>query len=60
MRVLLIDSSFAAYGIYQALCEMSIEVFTIGNREDDYLAIINQDKHILKDYSCLDAVEKEL
>lgn len=59
MRVLLIDSSFAAYGIYQSLCEMGIEVFTIGNREDDYLAIINQDNHILKDYSCLDVVEKE-
>ncbi|QDO83430.1 ATP-grasp domain-containing protein [Shewanella psychropiezotolerans] len=50
-KVLLVDSAFSAIPIYQALCKSGFDVWTIGNRESDALALISAERWIKQDYS---------
>lgn len=56
-KVLLVDSAFSAMPIYQALCEYGFEVWTIGNRENDALALICTERWIQQDYSDISQVQ---
>ncbi len=56
MKVLLLDTSFAAYPIHEYLVSTGSEVWTIGRRENDLLALAYPDYWINKDYSNIDEV----
>lgn len=60
MRVLLLDATLACKDIYEALTKNYTEVYTIGNRADDYLALMNPQRHILGDYSDVPGVSRTI
>lgn len=60
MRVLLLDATLACKDIYEALMRDYTEVYTIGNRADDYLALMNPKRHILGDYSDVSMVSRKI
>ena len=51
MKVLLIDAAFSAKPIYDYLIDVGCEVWTIGNRPHDQLALVNATRWIEGDYS---------
>jgi hypothetical protein len=57
MKVLLLDTAFAAAPIYDALLAAGHEVWVMGNRSSDLLAQRAQDRWIQQDYSDVTAVE---
>lgn len=57
MKVLLLDTAFAAAPIYDALLAGGHEVWVMGNRESDLLAARAGDRWIRQDYSNVAAVE---
>ncbi|WP_018969619.1 ATP-grasp domain-containing protein [Rubritalea marina] len=57
MRVLLVDTSFAAVPIYEALLEMGHDVWVVGNRSEDVLALRAGDQWIDENYSDILAVQ---
>ena len=57
MKVLLLDTAFAAAPIYDALLVAGHEVWVMGNRNSDLLAQRAQDRWIRQDYSDVTAVE---
>jgi hypothetical protein len=58
MNVLLLDTSFAAAPIYEALISMEHSVWVMGNRANDVLAVRAEGKWISGDYSQLEAVQQ--
>jgi carbamoylphosphate synthase large subunit len=54
-KALLIDSGFSAIPIYKAIKNEGYEVHTVGNRESDPLALINEYHHLI-DYSKIEIV----
>jgi hypothetical protein len=57
MKVLLLDTAFAAAPIYDALLAAGHEVWVMGNRTSDLLAQRAEDRWIQQDYSDVTAVE---
>ena len=55
-RVLLLDAAFAAVPIHDFLVASGWEVWTMGNRSGDPLALANPDRWIEGDYSDVDSV----
>lgn len=60
MRVLLLDTSFAARPIHDWLIETGYEVWTIGNRPEDPLARRNPARYIQANYSDADVVQSHV
>ena len=60
-KVLLIDTAFAAMPIYEYLIKQEeLEVWVMGNRAGDALALIAGDKWIQQDYSKVEEVKQHL
>ncbi len=60
MKVLLLDTSFAAAPIHDWLKEAGHDVWTMGNRASDLLAVRSGDKWINQDYSDVAAVRAHI
>jgi hypothetical protein len=60
MKVLLLDTAFAAAPIYDALIAAGHEVWVMGNRASDLLAQRARDRWIQQDYSDVTAVEAHI
>lgn len=60
MKVLLMDAAFAAEPIYEALCCAGHEVWSIGNRASDVLAVKAGSRWLKQDYSDVHAVREHL
>jgi hypothetical protein len=59
MKILLLDTSFSAKPIYDALLKTGEEVFVIGGNPDDFLAKIVKN-YIKLDYSMIDEVQTKI
>ncbi|SEL47425.1 hypothetical protein SAMN05443999_105276 [Roseovarius azorensis] len=60
MKILLVDTSFAARPIYDYLVGCGHDVWTIGNRDSDLLARRAGGRWIKQDYSDIEAVERHV
>jgi len=60
MNILILDTSFAAAPIYEAIISAGHDVWVMGNREDDLLARLARDRWINESYSDLAAVETHI
>jgi len=58
MKVLLLDAAFAAEPIYNALLSLGHDVWVMGNRPQDVLAIRAAERWVHQDYSKVDAVRE--
>ncbi|WP_221793640.1 ATP-grasp domain-containing protein [Aquisediminimonas sediminicola] len=58
MKILLLDAAFSALPIYKSLKDSGHDVWVMGNRPTDILAVKARDKWIQQDYSKVDAVSK--
>ena len=56
MKVLLLDTAFAAAPIYKALVNANHDVWVMGNRPADFLARVAGEKWIDQNYSEVDKV----
>lgn len=60
IKVLLLDTSFAARPVHDYLVEQGSEVWTIGNRPDDLLARRDPSRYIQGDYSDVPEVQRHV